>query len=139
MRYFFLVLCIIPIFGFAQGRCDIKDLQKNLAVEPAVIPEKGNSLLVQSTDATKVVSSELRVACIEADLLKLGFAIRAYQRVAPIHSTGASYEEITIYQREEVAVRCYQEYALDKPGPEARPLWSRSACQQIVPIRLVRK
>lgn len=123
----------------AQDLCTLTTLQQNLDAAAAVVPEKSGMYLVQSTDDKKAVSIERRVPCSEADLLKLGFQIRQTTRYSPAQSTAGGFEEVALYQREQFALRCYFEYELDKPGKNAKVLWSRGACQQIVPTRLVDK
>jgi hypothetical protein len=129
---FFKVCCAYA----AQNSCSLTMLQQNLDVAAAVMPEKSNAYLVQSVDPKKVISAELRVPCSEADLLKLGFQIQQNIRYNPGQSTGGGFEEVALYQKEQFALRCYFEYELDKPSENAKVLWSRSACQQIVPNRL---
>lgn len=137
-------LFIIPLLTMgcacaAQDSCSLTMLQQNLDVGAVVVPEKSSGYIVQSSDPKKAVSIELRVPCSEADLLKLGFLIRHTVRYSPGQSTAGGFEEVALYQREQFALRCYFEYELDKPGENAKVLWSRSACQQIVPTRLVTK
>ena len=139
-KLFFTILFFKIGCAFAaQDSCSLAMLQENLDVAAAVVPEKSNMYLVQSTDTKKAVSIERRVPCSEADLLKLGFQIRQTTRYSPAQSTAGGFEEVALYQREQYTLRCYFEYALDKPGRNAKVLWSRGACQQIVPTRLVDK
>lgn len=136
-----LVMLLFNICGVcaAQETCSLTSLQENLDIAAAVSPDKSTAYLVQSVDPKKIISIELRVPCSEADLLKLGFQIRQNIRYSASQSTAGGFEEVALYQREQFALRCYFEYALDKPGRNAKVLWSRSACQQIVPTRLVAK
>lgn len=141
MRNLLSVIFFFNIYSIcaAQDACSLPLLKKNLDIAAAVIPEKSNAYLVQSIDPKEIVSVERRVPCSEADLLKLGFKIRENIRYSPGQSTAGGFEEVVLYQREQFALRCYFEYALDKPSENAKVLWSRSACQQIVPTRLVPK
>jgi hypothetical protein len=137
MRLFFSIFCALWSFHAAgQEVCSLKTLQENLDAKPEIVATKDNSYIIETKEPKKFISIDRRVPCSEADLLKLGFEIRTSLNITPVESTGGGFEAVTLYQRKSLAVRCFFEYGLDKPGQEAKITWSRTACQQVVPVRV---
>jgi hypothetical protein len=139
-RVLVLMATLSTAFGVhAQSNtCTLETMKNNLAAK-AEITSNPSTSLIEASDNAHFASNERRIACSEADLLRMGFSIKATWREGPAQSTNKGFEEMTIYELNELAVRCYAEYQLDAPGPSSKVLWSRYACQQIVPTRLKSK
>lgn len=116
--------------------CNLASLEANLAQAPEVDFPPAKGAILQSPDDNLFVSTERRVPCAEYQLLKLGFEVQASWRAGPTDSTNGAFEEMTLYQRGPLSVRCYSEFSLSNAGPMSKVYWTRYACQQIVPPRL---
>jgi hypothetical protein len=141
MRSFFKFLCFssFTLIALPAFSCTLLEMRTNLERTPDVVASKENGGIVQSSDPNMFTSFEKRVTCTDSDLLKLGFQFKSMQRYAPGASTNGAYETVSSYQLNDFLIHCYTEFALDKPGLEAKVLWVRNVCQQITPAKLIKK
>lgn len=116
--------------------CSLAALQQNARVTAEVAPDPRTSLVQAPSPATHYISNERRVACSVADLLQLGFELKAAQRHGPEGSTNGAFEEILYLERGSLLVKCYDELTLSARLDSAQVTSSRSACQQVVQSRL---